>query len=72
MMVDHTTQAEVDAHHDRPDPIGCEEGETCGRYDPPDEDAPRGWKPKPCQGEMQSISDEWLRCDQCDAGWRVK
>ena len=24
----------VDAHHDRPDPIGCEEGETCGPLKP--------------------------------------
>jgi len=59
-------------YRDRPDPIGCEEGETCGRYDPPDEDAPRGWKPKPCQGVMEyhenddhDVPTVWPRCDTC-------
>jgi hypothetical protein len=32
--------------------IGTEEGEICGRYAEPDDDAPRGYKPKPCNGTM--------------------
>ena len=54
----------LDAHYDQPDPIGQEEGETCGRYEEPDEDAPRGYKPKPCDGVMQD--DLWfIYCDTC-------
>ena len=43
----------ADAHYDQAVEIGNEDGETCGRVDPPDEDAPRGYKPKPCQGVME-------------------
>lgn len=31
---------------------GTEEGHPCNRYEEPDEDAPRGYKPKPCAGTM--------------------
>lgn len=36
------------------DPLtpGDEEGHTCNRMPAPDEDAPRGHQPKPCQGVM--------------------
>jgi hypothetical protein len=61
----------ADPPPDQPHEIGHEEGETCGRYSEEDEDQPRGYRPKPCDGVMQGISDEWLRCDQCDAGWRL-
>jgi len=42
----------ADAHYDRDDEIGNEDGETCNRVVPPDEDEPRGYKPKPCKGLM--------------------
>jgi len=43
---------------------GTEEGETCGRYEEPDEDAPRGYKPKPCGGVMRDAG--WAAyCDTC-------
>ena len=42
--------------------IGSHEGETCGRYDEPDEDEPRGYRPKPCEGVM---ADDV--CDTCGA-----
>jgi hypothetical protein len=44
--------------------IGTEEGETCDRYEEPDEDAPRGYKPKPCKGTMV-LADGVLICDTC-------
>ena len=40
----------ADAHYDQPDEIGHEEGATCNRIHEPDEDAPRGYRPKPCKG----------------------
>jgi len=60
-------QGPDDEHHE----IGYNDGETCNRVPEPDEDQPRGYKPKPCGGAMREISDEWLRCDQCDAGRRL-
>ena len=50
--------------------IGTQDGETCGRYLEPDEDAPRGYKPKPCNGTMhlamQKVNFEPLiECDTC-------
>ena len=51
--------------------VGTKNGDTCGRCEEPDEDAPRGYRPKPCAGTMQSISDEWLRCDWCGAGVKI-
>jgi len=58
----------ADAHHDQPDEIGHEEGETCGRYPEPDEDAPRGHRPKPCKGVMLNAT-EWepAMCQVCGA-----
>ncbi|MFG6573182.1 hypothetical protein ACGYLO_16435 [Sulfitobacter sp. 1A13353] len=44
--------------------IGTEDGETCGRYPLPDEDAPRWWKPKPCKGEM-TTEGGFVVCDTC-------
>jgi len=52
---------------DQPDQFGQDDGETCGRYPEPDEDAPRGYKPKPCQGVMQEEYPEHVDtyCDTC-------
>ena len=44
--------------------VGTEEGESCGRYEEPDEDAPRGYKPKPCDGVMEG-GDGFSVCDTC-------
>lgn len=44
--------------------IGTEEGQQCGRYHEPDEDAPRGYRPKPCTGEMIE-QDGVTVCDTC-------
>ena len=62
----------ADAHYDQPDEIGHEDGETCGRVEPPDEDAPRGYKPKPCGGVMihrqegaERFETTWAECDTC-------
>ena len=64
---DHNSRL-LDEHHDQPDPIGQEEGETCGRYPEPDEDAPRGYKPKPCKGVMlNEIEWEPSMCQVCGA-----
>jgi hypothetical protein len=38
---------------EQPHQIGHEEGDTCGRYPEEDEDQPRGYRPKPCQGVME-------------------
>lgn len=46
--------------------VGEEEGETCNRCDEPDEDAPRGYRPKPCNGMMVYV-DEYSVCDTCGA-----
>ena len=40
--------------------IGTEDGEVCNRYPEPDEDQPRGYRPRRCNGEMQDGS-----CDIC-------
>ena len=46
--------------------IGTQDGEVCGRYPEPDEDAPRGYKPKPCNGEMRyDDGDATAYCDTC-------
>lgn len=56
---------------DESDAVGIEEGQICGRYVDPDEDAPRGYKPKPCKGEMifasDGTGDRWVECDTCGA-----
>lgn len=49
-------------HHE----IGMEDGDTCGRFLPPDEDAPRGYKPKPCDGVMEIEPCQCcIQCDTC-------
>lgn len=46
------------------DTVGVEEGQPCGRYHEPDEDAPRGYKPKPCTGKMTDDHGV-IMCDVC-------
>lgn len=44
--------------------IGHEDGQPCDRVHEPDEDAPRGYRPKPCTGEM--VEDDGVAmCDTC-------
>ena len=50
---------------DDDDTIGTEEGEFCGRCEEPDEDAPRGYRPKPCNGSMVAGPDGEIYCDIC-------
>lgn len=50
---------------DEPHEIGHEEDETCGRYPEPDEDQPRGYRPKRCRGRMDSIGNGLYECDTC-------
>jgi len=47
------------------DPIGTEDGDICGRYAEPDEDAPRGYRPKPCTGTLVDNGYGFIRCDIC-------
>lgn len=53
------------ASPDDSDGVGTEEGQTCGRYEEPDEDAPRGYRPKPCTGVMGIGVDGDCYCHQC-------
>lgn len=46
------------------DAIGEEPGEPCNRVHDPDEDAPRGYRPKPCNGLMDD-DDGTVYCDTC-------
>ena len=46
------------------DEIGTEEGDTCNRYPEPDDDMPRGYRPRPCQGEMIEQAGE-IVCEEC-------
>jgi hypothetical protein len=49
--------------HEEP---GTEPGEVCGRYAEPDEDTPRGYRPKPCEGVMNlDERDGMICCDTC-------
>lgn len=45
--------------------IGLEDGEQCGRFCEPCEDAPRNYRPRPCGGLM--IEDEHgdVTCESC-------
>lgn len=52
--------------------IGHEDGETCNRVHEPDDDAPRGYQPKPCTGVMverhegaEYFETHWTECDTC-------
>ena len=40
--------------------FGRDDGDECGRFQEPDEDAPRNYRPRPCRGE---IVDGY--CDTC-------
>ena len=64
--LDHNSRL-LDEHHDRHE-IGNEDGETCNRVHEPDEDAPRRYRPKPCQGVMLA-ENEWepSMCQVCGA-----
>ena len=64
--LDHNSRL-LDAHHDRHE-IGHEDGETCNRVHEPDENAPRRYRPKPCQGVMLA-ENEWepAMCQVCGA-----
>lgn len=44
--------------------LGEYEGEECGRYAGPDEDAPRGYRPRPCTGTMTTEAGV-IACDTC-------
>jgi hypothetical protein len=46
-----------------PHQIGTDEGDTCNRVAEPDEDAPRGYRPRPCTGVMEL--DECGCCVWC-------
>lgn len=52
MMLPATYDAWRLSPPDDGDSIGIEEGDTCNRLPEPDEDQPRGYRPKPCQGVM--------------------
>jgi hypothetical protein len=65
-MTRHPTEGSAiaaDAHYDRHE-IGQHEGEACGRYPEPDEDQPRGYRPKPCPGVMVDLNGMAV-CDTC-------
>lgn len=44
--------------------IGTEDGDQCNRITEPDEDAPRGYRPKPCAGTMEGLGGLCI-CDTC-------
>ncbi len=44
--------------------VGTEDGQPCLRYPETDEDAPRGYRSKPCQGEMVEEGGV-IMCDRC-------
>lgn len=50
---------------DESDAVGIEGGQLCNRYAEPDEDAPRGYRPKPCIGIMLRDEDDEAYCDTC-------
>jgi len=47
--------------------VGTLAGETCGRYEEPDEDAPRSYRAKPCSGTMLADAEGDIFCDWCGA-----
>jgi len=47
--------------------FGTEDGETCGRYEEPEEDAPRGYRAKPCSGTILADAYGDMFCDRCGA-----
>lgn len=44
--------------------IGTEDGQQCNRIHEPDEDAPRGYRPRPCGGLMTAQDGE-IVCESC-------
>lgn len=44
--------------------IGHQDGDVCNRVPEPDEDAPRGYRPRPCSGEMLAL-DDGVFCFRC-------
>ena len=44
--------------------VGTEWRQPCNRIHEPDEDAPRGYKPKPCPGTMDN-NEGYIECDRC-------
>ena len=54
---------------EEPHTIGTEDGQPCNRIHEPDEDASRGYKPKPCKGVMRyGEMSEFTFCDTC---WEI-
>jgi hypothetical protein len=49
------------------DSIGIEDGDQCGRFHEPDEDAPRNWRPRPCGGLMVADTHGEVTCESCGA-----
>lgn len=50
------------------DGVGMEDGDQCNRVDDDiDEDAPRGYRPRPCGGLMVENSDGDVVCESCGA-----
>ena len=49
---------------DEGDAVGLEDGEPCNRFPEPDEDMPRGYRPKRCKGTMEDV-DGFYVCDIC-------
>ena len=47
-----------------PHQICTDPGDMCNRTAEPDEDAPRGYRPKPCRGEMIN-EDGVVMCCEC-------
>ena len=45
--------------------IGTEPGDQCNRLPEPDEDAPRGYRPRPCGGLMVETGDGDIQCESC-------
>lgn len=49
------------------DGVGTEEGQQCNRVHEPDEDAPRGYRPRPCGGLMVEDVEGSIVCESCGA-----
>lgn len=47
------------------DVTGTKYGDECNRYNEPDDDEPRGYKPKPCDGVMEQDGEDVAICDTC-------
>jgi hypothetical protein len=49
---------------DESDAIGTEPGDQCNRVHEPDDDAPRGYRPRPCGGLMVDDGGAVI-CESC-------